>query len=211
MSFGGVFLERPCRLPVPIDRAERLEGFRCILLHRHQVVSVVAFDDAAGGISGCVHRVYRDNMSVKRHFFEKRPDGSSFAILVMKTVTGNGQPRVMRNQSRGFEIVVPVAVRAPEALAIGGKRSTEVDPRRSPTFQYRFNLRLVRLSRTRYMTDFDGGSYCFVFGLNHAPSDSSSVWFSARAYCAAAILVPKPERLAEMMIAKTDAIVCLRP
>ena len=55
--------------------AERLEGFRCILLHCHQVVSVVAFDDTAGGISDCVQRVYRDNMSVKRHFFEKLPDG----------------------------------------------------------------------------------------------------------------------------------------
>ena len=144
MCFAGFFLERPCRVAVPIDRAERLEGFRCILLHRHQVVSVVAFDDAAGGISGCVQRVYRDNMSGKRHFFEKRPDGSSLAILVMKTVTGNGQPRVMRNQSCGFEIVVPVAVRAPEALAIGGKRSIDVDPRRRPMFQYSFHRRLVR-------------------------------------------------------------------
>ena len=62
---------------LPIDRAERLEGFRCIRLHRHQVVSVVGFDDAAGGISDCVQRVYRDNMSGKRHFFEKRRDGSS--------------------------------------------------------------------------------------------------------------------------------------
>ena len=61
MFFGGFFLERPCRIAFPIDRAERLEGFRCIRLHRHQVVSVVAFDDAAGGISGCVQRVYRDN------------------------------------------------------------------------------------------------------------------------------------------------------
>ena len=104
----------------------------------------MGFDDAAGGISGCVQRVYRDNMSVNRHFFEKRPDGGSLAILVMKTVTGNGQPRVMRNQSYGFEIVVPVAVRAPEALAIGGKRSIEVEPRHSPTFQCSFILRLVR-------------------------------------------------------------------
>ena len=129
---------------LPNDRAERLEGIRCIRLHRHQVVSVVAFDDAAGGISGCVQRVYRDNMSVKRHFFEKRPDGSSLAILVKKTVTGNGQPRVMRNQSCGFEIVVPVTVRAPEALAIDGKHSIDVDPRPRQTFQYSFNLRLVR-------------------------------------------------------------------
>ena len=75
---------------LPIDRAERLEGFRCIRLHRHQVDSVVAFDDAAGGISDCVQRVYRDNPSGERHFFEKRPDGSLLAILVMKTVTGNG-------------------------------------------------------------------------------------------------------------------------
>ena len=88
---------------LPIDRAERLVGFRCIRLRlrRHQVVSVVAFDDAAGGISDCVQRVYRDNMSGKRHFFEKRRDGSSLAILVMKTVTGNGQRPVMRNQSCG--------------------------------------------------------------------------------------------------------------
>ena len=96
MSFGWFFLECPCRIAVPIDRAERLEGFRCIRLHRHQVVSVVDFDDAAGGISDCVQRVYRDNMSGKRHFFEKRRDGSSLATLVMKTVTGNGLPRVMR-------------------------------------------------------------------------------------------------------------------
>ena len=102
MSFVE-FFERPCRIAVPIDRAERLVGFRCIRLHRHQVVSVVGFDDAAGGISDCVQRVYRDNMSGKRHFFEKRPDGSSLATLVMETVTGNGQPRVMRNQSCGFE------------------------------------------------------------------------------------------------------------
>ena len=91
MSFVE-FFERPCRIAVPIDRAERLVGFRCIRLYRHQVVSVVAFDDAAGGISDCVQRVYRDNMSGKRHFFEKRPDGSSLATLVMETVTGNGQP-----------------------------------------------------------------------------------------------------------------------
>ena len=56
MFFGWFFLERPCRIAVPIDRAERLEGFRCIRLHRHQVVSVVGFDDAAGGISDCVQR-----------------------------------------------------------------------------------------------------------------------------------------------------------
>ena len=61
MFFGWFFLECPCRIAVPIDRAERLEGFRCIRLHRHQVVSVVDFDDAAGGISDCVQRVYRDN------------------------------------------------------------------------------------------------------------------------------------------------------
>ena len=85
MFFGWFFLECPCRIAVPIDRAERLEGFRCIRLHRHQVVSVVDFDDAAGGISDCVQRVYRDNMSGKRHFFEKRRDGSSLATLVMKT------------------------------------------------------------------------------------------------------------------------------
>ena len=63
MFFGWFFLECPCRIAVPIDRAERLEGFGCIRLHRHQVVSVVDFDDAAGGISDCVQRVYRDNMS----------------------------------------------------------------------------------------------------------------------------------------------------
>ena len=57
MSFGEFFLERACRIAVPIDRAERLVGFRCIRLHRHQVVSVVAFDNAAGGISDCVQRV----------------------------------------------------------------------------------------------------------------------------------------------------------
>ena len=134
-SLVGFFLECPCRIAVPIDRAERLEGFRCIRLHRHQVVSVVDFDDAAGGISDCVQRVYRDNMSGKRHFFEKRRDGSSLATLVMKTVTGNGQPRVMRNQSCGFEMAIPVAVRAPEALAIGGKRRAEFEPRRRPTLQ----------------------------------------------------------------------------
>ena len=63
MCFGDFLLERPCRIAVPIDRAERLVGFRCIRLHRHQVVSVVGFDDAAGGISDCVQRVYRDNPS----------------------------------------------------------------------------------------------------------------------------------------------------
>ena len=47
MFFGWFFLELPCRIAVPIDRAERLVGFRCIRLHRHQVVSVVGFDDAA--------------------------------------------------------------------------------------------------------------------------------------------------------------------
>ena len=144
MSFGWFFLECPCRIAVPIDRAERLEGFRCIRLHRHQVVSVVDFDDAAGGISDCVQRVYRDNTSGKRHFFEKRRDGSSLATLVMKTVTGNGQPRVMRNQSCGFEMAIPVAVRAPEALAIGGNRRAEFEPRRRPTLQYRLSLRRVR-------------------------------------------------------------------
>ena len=66
------------------------------------------------------------------------------------------------------------------------------------------------LSRTRYMTDFDGGSYCSVFGLNHAPNDLSSVWFSARANYAAPIPVSKPARRAVMTIAKTDSIVCLR-
>ena len=90
MCFGNFLLERPCRFAVPIDRAERLVGFLCIRLHRHQVVSVVAFDDAAGGISDCVQRVYRNNPSGKRHFFEKRPDRSSLAILVMKSVSGNG-------------------------------------------------------------------------------------------------------------------------
>ena len=55
---------------LPIDCAERLVGFRCIRLHRHQVVSVVGFDDAAGGISDCEQRVERDDMSGKRHFFE---------------------------------------------------------------------------------------------------------------------------------------------
>ena len=57
MFFGWFFLERPSRIAVPIDRAERLVGFRCIRFHRHQVVSVVGFDDAAGGISDCVQRV----------------------------------------------------------------------------------------------------------------------------------------------------------
>ena len=76
----------------------------------------MAFDDAAGSISDCVQRVYRDNPSGKSQFFQKRPDGRSLAILVMKTVTGNGQRRVLRNQSCGFEIAVPVAARAPEAL-----------------------------------------------------------------------------------------------
>ena len=57
MSFGEFFLERARRIAVPIDRAERLVGFRCIRLHRHQLVSVVAFDNAAGGISDCVQRV----------------------------------------------------------------------------------------------------------------------------------------------------------
>ena len=61
------------------------------------------------------------------------------------------------------------------------------------------------------MTDFDGGSYFFVFGLNHAPSASSSVWFSVRANCAAPIPVSKPARRATMTIARTDAIVCLQP
>ena len=135
MFFGWFFLERACRIAVPIDRAERLVGFRCIRLHRHQVVSVVGFDDAAGGISDCVQRVKRDNMSGKRHFFEKRRDGGSLATLVMKTVTGNGQRRVMRDQSCGFEMAVPVAVRAPEALVIGGKRRAAVEPRHRPTFQ----------------------------------------------------------------------------
>ena len=145
MFFGWFFLERLCRIAVPIDRAERLVGFRCIRLHRHQVVSVVGFDDAAGGISDCVQRVYRDNMSGKRHFFEKRREGSSLATLVMKSVTGNGQRRVMRNQSCGFEMAVPVAVRAPEALAIGGKRRAAVEPRHRLTFQYSFHRRRVHL------------------------------------------------------------------
>ena len=30
MFFGWFFLECPCRIAVPIDRAERLEGFGCI-------------------------------------------------------------------------------------------------------------------------------------------------------------------------------------
>ena len=51
----------------------------------------------------------------------------------MKTVTGNGQRRVMRNQSRGFEMAVPVAIRAPEALAIGSKRRAAVEPTHRPT------------------------------------------------------------------------------
>ena len=104
----------------------------------------MGFDDAAGGISDCVQRVSRDNSSGKRHFFEKRPEGSSFAILVMKTVTGNGQRHVMRNQSCGFEIAVPVAVRAPEPLVIGGKRRADVEPWRRPTNQYSLNRRRVR-------------------------------------------------------------------
>ena len=144
MCFGEFVLERPCRIAVPIVRAEYLENFRCIRLHRHQVVSVVVFDDAVGGISDCLQRVYRDNPSGKRHFFEKRPDGRLPAILVMKSVTGNGQPRVMCNQSCGSEMAFPVAVRASEALAIGGKRSADVEPRCRPTFQYSFNRRLVR-------------------------------------------------------------------
>ena len=144
MCFGELVLERPCRIAVPIVRVEHLENFRCIRLHRHQVVSVVVFDDAVGGISDCVQRVYRDNPSGKRHFFEKRPDGRLPAILVMKSVTGNGQPRVMCNQSCGSEMAFPVAVRASEALAIGGKRSADVEPRCRPTFQYSFNRRLVR-------------------------------------------------------------------
>ena len=60
------------------------------------------------------------------------------------------------------------------------------------------------------MTDFDGGSYFSVFGLNHAPSFLSSVWVSARANCAAPIPDSKPERLARVSIVRTDAIVCLR-
>ena len=79
MSFGWFFLERPCRIAVPIDRAERLVSFRCIRLHRHQVVSVMGFDDAAGGISDCVQRVYRDNMSGKRLFFESNYSGAPYA------------------------------------------------------------------------------------------------------------------------------------
>ena len=59
MCSGDFLLEHPCRIAVPIDRSERLEGFRCIRLHRHQVASLVAFDDTAGGISDCVQRVYR--------------------------------------------------------------------------------------------------------------------------------------------------------
>ena len=143
MCFGDFLLERACRIAVPIDRAERLEGFRCIRLHRHQVVSVVGFDDAAGGIPDCVQRVYRDDPSGKGHFFEKRPESRSLAVLVMKAVTGNGQARVMRDAGCGFEIAVPVAVRTPEALAIGGARRGDVEPRRRPAIQYRFNRRRV--------------------------------------------------------------------
>ena len=62
----------------------------------------------------------------------------------MKTVTGNGQRRVMRNQSCGFEMAVPVAVRAPEAFAVGGKRRADVESGRRPTIQYSFNCRRVR-------------------------------------------------------------------
>ena len=143
--FVGFFLERACRITVPIDLAERLVGFRCILLHRHQVVSLVSFDDAADGIFGCVQRVYRDSLSGKRHLFEKRPDGRLFAILVIKTETGNGQPRVMRNQSCGFVMALPVAVRAPDALAIGGKRGADVEPRHRPANQCSFKRRWVHL------------------------------------------------------------------
>ena len=181
MSFGEFFLECPCRIAVPIDRAERLVGFRCLRLHHHQVISVVAFDDAAGGISDCVQRVYRDNMSGKRHFFEKRPDGSSLAILVMKTVTGNGQPRVMRNQSCGFEMAVPVALRFAPRRRLPSAASAV--PMLSRGADQRFCTVSIAAgsatSRTRYMTDLDGGSYCSVFGLNYTPSASSSVWFSA--------------------------------
>ena len=83
-------------------------------------------------------------MSGKRHFFKKRRDGGSLATLVMKTVTGNGQSRVMRNQSCGFEMAVPVAVRAPEALAIGGNRRADFEPRGRPALQYSFSPRRVR-------------------------------------------------------------------
>ena len=47
-SLVGSSSNAPVASRFPIDRAERLEGFRCIRFHRHQVVSVVDFDDAAG-------------------------------------------------------------------------------------------------------------------------------------------------------------------
>ena len=128
----------------------------------------MAFDDAAGSISGCVQRVYRDNMSVKRHFFEKRPNGSSLAILVMKTVTGNGQPRVIRNQSCGFEIVVHPLRFAPRRRL---PSAASAEPVLSRGEDQRFSTASIAawsaISRTRYMTDFDGGSY--LFSLRIAP------------------------------------------
>ena len=88
-------------------------------------------------------------MSGKRHFFEKRRDGSSLATF-MKTVTGLTHRVSMRNQSCGFEMAIPVAVRAPEALAIGGKFA---EPSLSQAYQ-RFSTDSVSaefvLSRTVY-------------------------------------------------------------
>ena len=130
--FGDFLLERACRITVPIDFAERLEGFRRIRLHRHQVVSIMGFDDAASGIPDGVQRVYGDDPSGEGHFFKKRQDGRLLAILVMKPETDNGRAGVMGNQGCGFEGTVPIAVRDPEALAIGGHRRADVEARRSP-------------------------------------------------------------------------------
>ena len=85
---------------------------------------------------------------------------------------------------------VPDAVRAPEALAIGGKHSIDVEPRRRPTFQYSFNRRRVRhlknpvydWLRRRFVLfrlPIEPRTECFKFGLVQCKLRGPNTGFNA--------------------------------
>ena len=133
----------PIRIAVPIDRAERLEGFGCIRLG---LVSVVDFT-TAWRFSDCVQRVYR---ALAKALLRK-PAMAARSPLSYENCDWHGQPRVMRKQSCGFEIFIPVL--RPGGLAIGGKRRAEFV--RGVDQSVRSVSAEFVLSRTR-MTDFDG-------------------------------------------------------
>ena len=86
---------------------------RRIRLHRHQIIGLVGFDDAAGGIPDRMQGVYRDDPPGNRDILQKRLDGGDFAALVVKAMACNRQTGFMFDQGCRFVVTLTVAVRAP--------------------------------------------------------------------------------------------------